>query len=170
MTKIKGASSLTYKEAIELIKRFPGHKNLISVGSIASKQPIVNDLDFITTKKLKTYSELFQKYFPETWRNTSLGEKRFDYYPIIGDKKLVINIWHAEKNELPTFFFAYGYPRNFVIAMRKKAKEKGFKINQYGLELNGVKVHITDVKQIFELLDLPFRTPEQEYLKHIKKY
>jgi DNA polymerase (family X) len=167
MTKIKGASSLTYNEAVNIIKRLPCNKNLISVGSVASKQPIINDLDFITIKPLDAVAEVFKQYFPTTWRDSSQGDKRFDYYPIINDKKLVINIWHAKPNELNTFYFAYGYPRQFVIAMRKKALEMGYKLNQYGIYLNDKKIIAKSVEDIFKLLDLPFRTPEQEYKKHL---
>jgi len=169
MTKIKGADSLNYKDALNLIKRLPGNENLIPVGSVASKQPIVNDLDFITTKSLEAYSNAFQIQFPKTWRNMSLGEKRFDYYPLINDKKLVINIWFSKPSELSTFYFAYAYPRNFVIAMRKRASEMGYKLNQYGIYLNNKKINIRRVKEIFKILDLEFRTPEQEYQKHPKK-
>lgn len=170
MTKIKGADSLFYKEALEIIKRLPCSHNLIPVGSVASKQPKVNDLDFITTKNLEPVSRCFINYFPKTWRNMSLGEKRFDYYPIINDKKIVVNIWYSDKKDLSTFYFAYAYPRGFVIAMRKRAGQMGFKLNQYGMYLDDKKIDIKDINQIFEILDLDFRTPEQEYKKHIKKY
>jgi DNA polymerase/3'-5' exonuclease PolX len=166
MTKIKGATSLRYKEAVQIIKKLPGYKKLISVGSVCSKQPIVEDLDFITTIELDKLANVFMETYPKIWRDTSLGEKRFDYYPIIEGKKLVINIWHSEPNELNTFFFAYGYPRAFVIAMRRRAKEMGYMLNQYGIYKDGKKILIDSVEKIFDILDLPFRTPEQEYYKH----
>lgn len=166
MTQIKGANALTYSEALKMIKLLPGYEHLISVGSVCSKQPIVNDLDFITTIPLKNYESAFVKQFPNTWKDYSIGEKRFDYYPIINKKNLVINIWLSKPNELNTFFFAYGYPRQFVIAMRKRAKDLGFKLNQYGIYQKGKKILIDSVEKIFDILDLPFRTPEQEYQKH----
>jgi len=168
MTLIKGATSLTYNEAVKFSKSLPGYNHLIPVGSVASKQPIVNDLDFITTVPLIKYHNEFINKYPKIWRPVSIGEKRFDYYPQFGDKKLVINIWFAEPNELPTFYFAYGYPRQFVIAMRKKAKEMGYTLNQYGIYQNGEKIIINNVKNIFNILDLPFRTPQEEYIKHPK--
>lgn len=166
MTLIKGASSLTYKEAVDISKRLPGYKHLIPAGSVASKQPIANDLDFITTIPLDKYYAAFNNAFPKTWRDTSIGEKRFDFYPIIGDKKLVINIWYAKKDELPTFYFAYAYPRQFVIAMRRRAKTMNMQLNQYGIYLNGKKIAIDNVKKIFDILDLPYRSPQQEFQKH----
>jgi len=166
MTQIKGASSLTYNEALKIIKKLPAHTQLISVGSVCSKQPEINDLDFITSLPMNKLALAFIKTYPRVWRNHSLGQKRFDYYPIIDNKKLVINIWHAEPNELNTFFFAYGYPRAFVIAMRKRAKDMGYELNQYGIYQKGKKILIDSVEKIFDILDLPFRTPEQEYYKH----
>lgn len=167
MTLIKGADQMTYREALAITKKIPGYKKLIPVGSVASKQPIVEDLDFITTIPLTYYADTMMKILSKTWRRYSLGEKRFDYYPIINGKQVVINIWFSKPSELATFYFAYGYPREFVIAMRRRASEMGYKINQYGVYTKGgKKVLLKDVNQIFELLDLPFRTPEEEWKKH----
>ena len=169
MTKLN-ASKMSYKEALKISKKLPDYKYLLSVGSVESKQPFPQDLDFLTTINLKLLSNKFIKKFPETWNKTKLGLKRFDYYPIIDGKKIVINIWKVDKNNLHFFYFTYGYPRGFVIAMRKKAKLMGYKLSQYGLFKNNKKIkELTTLKKIFKFFKLPYRSPEEEYLKHKKK-
>ena len=168
MTKLD-ASKLTYKEALEMIKKLPMHKYLLSVGSVASEQPFPKDLDFLTTVDLNKLYKKFLRKYPKTWHKLNLGEKRFDYYPIVDGKKLAINIWRTDIKHAPFFYFQYGYPRGFVIAMRTKAKKMGYKINQYGIYKNDIRQNINNIDQIFKFFKIPYRTPKEQYLKHLKK-
>jgi hypothetical protein len=169
MTKLN-ADRMTYEEAIEITNRLPNSNNLLPVGSVASKQPFPRDLDFLTMMNLDEILEGFMKKYPEIWLKTRIGKKRLDYYPIINNKRIVINIWKVNKENLPFFYFAYGYPRGFIIAIRKKAKSMGYKLNQYGIFKDGQKLNINTLEEIFNFFNLPFRTPQEEYLKHAPKY
>ena len=168
MTRLN-ASKMTYKEALEIIKKLPMHEYLLSVGSVASEQPFPQDLDFLTTVDLNKFYKLFLEKYPKTWHKLNLGEQRFDYYPIIDGKRIVINIWKTDLKHAPFFYFQYGYPRGFVIAMRKKAKEMGYKLNQYGIYKNDVKQKVNTINEIFKFFKIKYRTPKEQYLKHLKK-
>lgn len=164
-----GASSMTYNQALKIIKKIPMTEYLQTVGSVESKQPYPQDLDFITLIDLNIMYLLLKLTFPKTWMTTRMGTKRLDFYPIINGKNIAINIWKATENTWPFFYFAYGYPRGFVIGMRRKAKRLGYKLNQYGLYKDGVRQDVNTLGEIFNFFNIPFRTPEEQYLKHLPK-
>ena len=127
------ADKMTLAEAKKITKKLPKNKNLLPVGSVASEQPYPQDLDFLTMENLSDLYKLFVKKYPIVWKKVRLGQKRFDYYPIIDSKKIVINIWKVTDENLPFMYLAYGYPRGFSIALKKKAKNMGYKLSSYGL-------------------------------------
>lgn len=173
MTKIKGADSLTYNQSTDILKQLPG--NWIPVGSYLSHQPIQNDLDFIIMEpnNLINVRAFLEDKFPQRWLLTkggrSVNSKRLDYFPIIKGKKIVMNFWVSSRENIPFFILAYGYPRGFTIAIKKKLKDMGYHLSQYGLfDSIGNRLDKT-MGDVFDILGLEFRTPEEEYYKHHKK-
>lgn len=169
MTLIDNADSLTLEEANNIIRLLP--KYFMVVGSVLSKQPYPQDLDFLVVKyPLSEVKKYLHKAFPFTWLPQRGGLKRLDYYPVIEGKNIVMNIWKASKEDLPFFYLAYGYPRGLAIALRTKAKKKGWKLSQYGLFKGNKKLPVYTIQEVFKALGVEFRTPEQEYIKRHKNF
>jgi hypothetical protein len=168
MTKLNDANNMTLAEAKKIIKTLP--KYLKPVGSVLSRQPNPQDLDFLTLKPLASIKRFLEKKYPKVWMKTRGKIKRLDYFPIINGKNIVMNYWYTTKEDLPFFKLAYGYPRGISIHLKKVAKDKGFKLSQYGLfNRHDVKMPIKTIRGIFEFLGVKYRTPAQDYLKHHKK-
>ena len=72
--------------------------------------------------------------------------------------------WALTKKELPYSLLHFTGPKEFNIAMRKKAKINGFKLNQYGLynqKTGGLVKNIKTEQDIFEKIDFEYKAPDE---------
>src|SRR5579872_2098398 len=140
---------LALKSYKSFIKSYPSWLHV--VGSISRNEPEPKDIDLISTKSLQDTA----KFFCEEFNNKGIDSKVYES----SDKKLSFiinvknpktkknikfNIWFSSKKDLPFFILAFSYPTQFNIAIRKKAKNLGLTLSQYGLykgkkKLNNVK-------------------------------
>ena len=69
-----------------------------------------------------------------------------------------IDIRIIKKKYLPYYLLYFGSCVNFATWIRQKAKEKGYKLDQYGLYKNGKNINFypNSNKDIFEFLDLKY--------------
>ena len=69
-----------------------------------------------------------------------------------------IDIRITEKKYLPYYLLYFGSGVNFSRYIRQKAKEKGYKLDQYGLYKNGkkIKFYPKSEKEIFEFLNVDY--------------
>ena len=158
------SDSLTYKEDSYIKSLLPEY--FLSLGSLLYRKEIVNDFDFLITKK--TVSEV-RKYleskFPVVWKESKGKESRYDYYPVIDNKKLIFNFWFCDSVYKPFYILAYGYPSYFSIAMKNKAKKQGYTLNQYGLFKDDTRLPLNSTKEVFKFLGIKYRSPHEEYMK-----
>jgi len=107
-----------------------------TVGSIRRNEKMVHDIDIIIMlKKNIIFKEIIYKLFTNIIRigNTTVTFKQ-NNIPI--DITLVKN-----KNEWLFMLLHYTGPYDYNIKLRKKAKKKGLKLNQYGIFKNSLKIN-----------------------------
>ena len=154
---------LKLAEAKKLISLFPRY--LIPVGSVIRNKKNPSDLDFVTLKPL----DKVLKWFTLHTDIISINEYGDKLLHFIIDPYLKINIWKSTKEELPYMLFSYSYPGPFNLHIRKKAKNLGLTLSQYGLfDASNNLIKIKSFKDIFNILDIPFRTPAEEQLRETK--
>lgn len=152
---------ITLNNALKLIKTFP--KYLIPVGSVIRGKKNIKDMDFITTKKLNDVLQYFSDNFDIAINKH--GNKFIDFTLKL-NHPIGINIWKTTKKEYPFAYFARAYPVEFNRNIRMKMKRLGFKLNDKGLFDNNDKlISVKNYKNIFKLVDIPYRTPQEQEIK-----
>jgi len=150
----------SYEEVLtkgqELIKKL--HlvlKKPTLAGSIARKAPTAKDIDIVALADSEQVIETLQALNIEPQMS---GEAiiRFTYKGIPVD----LNIVEDPKEWGATLLYCVG-PDKLNIAMRAKAKKLGLKLNEHGLFDEAGNRLATEEKEIFEKLDMTYRTPEE---------
>jgi len=154
---------ITLKQAHIFISKLP--KYLHISGSVARGKKTPVDIDLISFEHdLKNVLKYFEDNFKVN-KIISQGERKLFINIDIDHKPIEINIWYANKKELPFMHLAYDYPRNHVIALRKALKNKGYMLSDKNLINIKTKkeVPIKHIKEIYKLADGNFiyRSPLQ---------
>lgn len=164
--KQKGEDIFSYEEISNLVKLLPNY--LIPVGSYIRKKEFPGDLDIVTTKNLKEVLKWFDDNF-KILKVLAEGNKHIDIRIEYNKKSLGINIWRTTPDKLIYLEFAYSYPQTLNIALRKKAKNMRYKLTQEGFfDSSGFLIPINNFKEIFDILKVEYRTPEEEELRETK--
>ena len=151
--------------ALYIVGQLPLKKYLTPLGSLAYGAPSVTDIDLLTELPTLQLAKAISFKYPETWKATKLGTERFDYYPYINNRRIAINVWRTTNAERPFAIFNYAYPKQFIIAMHARAAKLGLKLNQHGLWHGRRRLPIDNIFSIFDALQVPHRTPYEEFLK-----
>lgn len=134
------------KEIANELKEFlkPVVSKIEIVGSIARRHESVSDIDIVAISKGDVLTFLKEN-------NISIlsGKKEaifFDY------KKLPINLWLTSKESFPFTVLHFGAGKG-IIDIKRKAIEKGYTLNRYGLFKEGKRVNINSINELFKLLN-----------------
>lgn len=183
--KLSYAQKMGLKYMVDLSKRIPraevkelgsiikkrlksiDMKEFVIAGSYAMGKPDSKDVDIIiAVDKSKTELEKIE-LIPQILEK--LGDK---VIAVLEEGKLeTIILFQNEKEDwvrhidikispyesLPFFKFYFCSGVNFNKEMRTIAKEKGYKLNQYGIWKDNKKMDIKTEKEIFKLLEKPFK-------------
>jgi DNA polymerase/3'-5' exonuclease PolX len=145
------------KQLLTIVKTLPNYL-ILTGSSVQHKIKKYNDIDFLSFKPLKEVIQDIIIIYPnlEIVRNGNL------YIDLIING-IHINVWKVNKNNYLFMKLSHDYSKYFVINMRKKAYELGYKLNPYGLYkiVNGKEkeVRINNIQELFNLLEIKFRDP-----------
>lgn len=79
--------------------------------------------------------------------------------------KIKMDVFITNKYSYPfAILYATG-SGEYNILMRAKAKRRGMLLNQHGLYKNGKSISVSTEQDIFRLLDIPFKKPENRFIK-----
>jgi DNA polymerase (family 10) len=123
---------------------------IVVVGSYRRKIKTMSDIDLLVIGNEKKIIETIEK---EEWFVDWLGrgEKKITF--LLKDKigYIHVDIIFAKKEYYGSALLYFTGSKIFNIRMRKKAKDKGWKLNEYGLFINDKK--ITKEKEIIDKLE-----------------
>jgi DNA polymerase (family 10) len=165
-------------DILHIVKKIKSlSSSLVLVGSLRRRSKQISDIDFICKitldkvikllNKIKNNFESLPTNISESRKKLSvkykLQDKLLDKY----NKNIQIDFFYVSNKELP--FAMLHYTGNFIfnIVMRIVAKNKGYKLNQYGLfpirQISSTDKHKLDniktEKDIFKFLDFVWRPP-----------
>lgn len=147
---------ITYKIAEPIVYEL-SKIGLIVTGSFKRMALIIHDLDFLTLRPL---DEQLLSEIPYD-KILAYGKK----YVSLLMNNVQIDIWHvANKHELIFMQFSRDYDKTFQIASRRRARSKGLLLTNTGLYDRETKKpipDITNIKDIFSILGIKYRTPQQ---------
>ena len=164
--KVSVPSVRTFRRVIEILKKeVPNLKKLELAGSYRTGNKSPNDIDLIvctSNGEIEPIIEILEK------KNILLDYVKAGKEDILGFIKLNNNIYRIDiKCTIPKYFYTYllyfGSGKYFSKYIRGVAKNKGFKLNQYGivdLKTGDLKTFKSE-KSIFTFLGLKYCSPEE---------
>jgi DNA polymerase/3'-5' exonuclease PolX len=148
------------KKHVDFVKNYI--PNMIPAGSYRRNLKKSSDIDIIVRESLSTIVDMLTNagYIKAV---ISSGKRRFSGVVILPDTKIhrQIDIIFTTPREYPFALLYFTGSKKNNILMRLKAKQKGFKLNQYGL-WRGLDLvpGLTTERDIFKKLDMPYLNPE----------
>lgn len=140
------------------IKKFPEVDRALVAGSIRRKKPEVKDIDLvIETKKPEQVTEKFSKM---KFVKTILAKGNVEARIITkGGVQVDLRVFEHASFGSGLMHCTGSKPHN--IGLRKIAKNKGLKLNEYGLFKNNKQIAGKTEKGIYALLGFKFIKPEK---------
>jgi len=142
---------MDYKNVLKIVKLIKAEvKGLYITGSVKRKSPLINDIDFITTRNLSdVISDL-----GEIWPFFAIlkdGKKHKSIF--IESLDIQIDFWRAlNKNELFYKRFLRDLPKGKAIYYKKLAKKQGLRLTDNGLYQNDQLLDITNRKDLLKII------------------
>ena len=163
----KYGENVTYKLIYQITSKLvDSNIKFVLVGSSGRLKSNPEDIDILTYNNLDEVLNYFNNNY-EIVDIMQHGETQSYFLIEYKNKRVEINLWKTTKEHFPYAYFQYAYPKKLVIALRNKAKNMGYKINQYGLykEPSNKLIKVHDYLEIFDYLDVPARTPVEETIR-----
>lgn len=140
----------------------PQAQVLVLVGSIRRRRPFVADIEFvILPKDLETFDRIVTSDPAFESLGFRAGAKRRRYTGFYQEFKIELYLAH-DPDELGAMVLAYTGDYLFNIVMRTRAKQMGYKLDQYGI-WKGKKAEFQspDEKEFFDFIGMDYHSPEE---------
>lgn len=136
-------------------------------GSYRRKQKFNNDIDclLVTKNKNKNWLNLYVRELKKCGYvldslNSVYIKKFMGFVKHENNEVIRLDIQHIDYHNYPTALLYFTGNKYFNLFIRKKAKEKGYKLNEYGLFKNNKKIKVDKEKDIFKILNIKYLKPE----------
>jgi DNA polymerase/3'-5' exonuclease PolX len=182
MLKYKPKRSIPHEYMEELepyLTRFKERKSeVILVGSFRRKTRYSRDFDIMIVSDSKEILDLYLEYVRKLFDGeVYIYSKGRDKMSLIIDVskfikvqpriklKYKFDIFRTPKKEKYAMLLYSTGSKGFNITMRRKAKKKGFLLNQTGLydSSTGERIHVKNEKDFFKKIGMKYVIPEQRY-------
>lgn len=152
--------STAYEAASCLLEHLKKEKGLIRIeiaGSLRRRKEVVKDIDIVASARDST--SLMERFvsFEAVEKVVARGDTKSSIMlksGINADLRVVSDL------EFPYALHHFTGSKEHNIAMRQRAKDRGLKMNEYGLFRGDENILCKDEAEIFAQLDLPFIPPE----------
>ncbi len=127
-------------------------------GSLRRKMKTIGDVDILTTGS--NHEAMMQHFlaYPGNKQTLADGETKCS---IVTDLDMQVDLRAVPKESFGAALFYFTGPKHFNIHVRTIALKRGWKINEYGVYEGEKLLAGKTEEEIFELLGLPYMTPEQ---------
>jgi len=147
--------SVALQLADEFAVKFFNRGRFQIAGSIRRKEETIGDVDLITIENLDDIAKRIE--VNSYARKVNGGQKKMD----VDYKFMRFNIYHAEPEYWGAMLFFLTGPAGYSIAYRRKAKEKGWKLDQYGLVDQNLRLLAARTEEdIYKAFGKPYKAPE----------
>lgn len=163
MTHLKERTpyAVALKQAEDMIAYLRSCKDFDQIqyaGSLRRKMKTIGDVDILTTG---SNHEAMMKHFlayPGTKQVLADGATKCS---IVTNTDMQVDLRAVSEESFGAALFYFTGPKHFNIHVRTIALKRGWKINEYGLYEGENLLASRTEEDIFELLGLPYMTPEQ---------
>ena len=151
-------ASAAAEELIEYLKEDPAVLRIELAGSLRRHKEIIKDIDIVVSS---AHAEHVMNRFvkaPRVTRVTGHGETKSS---IVVEPGIAADLRVVTDQEFPFALAHFTGSKEHNVVMRQRAKERGLKLNEYGLTReDGSGVACTSEAEIFKALDMPYIVPE----------
>jgi len=152
--------NVAHVEAIQMVEVLKKHKGVIRceiAGSLRRAKEVIGDIDIlVSAKKAKEIFDLF------------VGHQRVESVIAHGEKKssvvlksgIQVDLRVVSDQEFPFALMYFTGSKEHNTVLRGRAKDYGFKLNEYGLFKGEKKIPCKNEEEIFRRLDLQYIPPE----------
>lgn len=155
------SEALYYGEAVlEWVKKNPKIIRCSLAGSIRRRKEVIKDIDIIASCEEKSRGEIMDYFlsFPEHTHTIGRGDTKSSMKIQSG---INIDIRLVDDKEYPYALHHFTGSKEHNTAMRQRAKQRGLKINEYGIFTDNEEIiPAVDEKEFFKALGLDFIPPE----------
>lgn len=146
------------EELLEYLEAGPGIARISLAGSLRRHKEIIKDVDLVAASDdPKAVMARFVKA-PRVMKVTGHGDTKSS---IVVEPGIAADLRVVSNAEFPYALAHFTGSKEHNVAMRQRAKERGLKLNEYGLfREDGSMVPCKEEKDIFRALDLPYIPPE----------
>jgi DNA polymerase (family 10) len=127
-------------------------------GSLRRKMKTIGDIDILTTSKNPEGLMSYFLSYPETKQVLAAGDTKSS---IVTNEDMQVDLRVVPEESFGAALFYFTGPKHFNIHVRTIALKRGWKINEYGLYEGEKMLAGRTEEEIFELLELPYMTPQQ---------
>ncbi|MBI1782853.1 MAG: hypothetical protein HYR66_16035 [Sphingobacteriales bacterium] len=153
----------TGNEILNEVMKLPGVIKATLAGSLRRKKETVGDIDIIATAERKKWKSIANKFtqLPQVDRVQAKGETRASILLKGNNVQVDLRIVHEYEYGAALFYFTGSKEHN--IKLRIMAKEKGWKVNEYGVFDNKTGKCLTSKTEegIYDLFGINFIPPEK---------
>lgn len=127
------------------------------VGSLCRGEEEVGDIDIITNKPLDFLKDDIEGSIDKKCKFVAGGNAKID----VDFHGIRINIYYCEPKYWGAMRFMLVGPQQYVIAYRRRAKDRGMKLNQYGLWKGDKLIASRTEEEIYKALGKNYKPPEE---------
>ncbi len=144
---------------LKILRDHPQVTRAELAGSLRRRVELVKDIDVVAACPLESRSKVTEDFLSQeiVVEKIGSGETKTSVRlssNIAADLRLVTD------DQFPFALLHFTGSKDHNLVMRRRAEQRGLKLNEYGLHRNGESVTVTDEVEIFEGLALPFIAPE----------
>lgn len=163
-------------EILKEILKMPHVKTAILAGSLRRKKETIGDIDIVATADKKDWKKIVNKFLvlKQADRVIAGGETRASI--LLKKAKMQVDLRLVHEYEYGSAILYFTGSREHTIALRSLAKNKGWKLNEYGLFdiETGKRLAGATEEEIFQLLGMQTIPPElredRGEIERAKKY
>lgn len=153
----------TGNEILDAIIKIPGVKKAELAGSLRRKKETIGDIDIVILADPAARKKIVGRIIalPQVGKVLAKGTSKASIVLKNGNVQVDIRLVHDDEYGAALLYFTGSKEHN--IKLRAIAKERGFKINEYGIfdNVSGKKVAGSTEEEIYHFLRLKYIPPEQ---------
>ncbi len=148
---------------LKSITRIPGIQQATIAGSLRRKKETVGDIDIVLTADEKKWKRIIATIvkLPQVKKIIAAGKTRASL--LLGPQLIQADIRVVHDDEYGAALLYFTGSREHTIQLRTIAKQKGWKLNEYGVfnAKTGKRMAGNTEEEIYQLFGFPYIPPEQ---------
>lgn len=142
---------------VEYLETQPAAARVAVAGSLRRRKELIKDIDIIVASAEPNAVMAHFTAYPDIARITARGATKTS---VVLDMGLAVDLRVADESQFPCALAYFTGSKEHNVQMRRRAKARGWKLNEYGLFDGDTALPCPDEKALYAHLGLPWIPPE----------